>query len=111
MTGSRLKIGAPGIWKAPTTTGRWSGHSCLLTYIRFDDKIQNWLDAPTVGAGFKPAPTPLCPRMQYDMGYCLSRFFRYIAENPTKAGLPYDEYWLYRGGASHSSVCIPAERQ
>ena len=37
------------------------------------------------------------------------RFVRYIAENPTKAGLPDDEYWLYRGGASHSSVCIPAE--
>ncbi len=37
------------------------------------------------------------------------RFVRYIAENPTKSRLPDDEYWLYRGGASHSCVCISAE--
>jgi hypothetical protein len=31
----------------------------------------------------------------------------YITENPTKAGLCDDEYWLYKGGARLSSVCIP----
>jgi hypothetical protein len=35
----------------------------------------------------------------------------YITENPTKAGLCDDEYWLYKGGARLSSVCIPAEGQ
>ena len=36
----------------------WSRHSCLLISIRFD--------APTVGAGFKPAPTPPWPRIRKD---------------------------------------------
>ncbi len=39
------------------------------------------------------------------------RFVRYIAENPTRAGLRDHEYWLYKGGASPSSVCIAAEGQ
>ncbi len=35
------------------------------------------------------------------------RFIRYITENPTKDGLRNDAYWLYKGGARLSSVCIP----
>ncbi len=39
------------------------------------------------------------------------RFVGYIVENPTRAGLRDHEYWLYKGGASLSSVCIAAEGQ
>ena len=38
------------------------------------------------------------------------RFVRYIAENPASAGLRDHEYWLYEGGASLSSGCLPGER-
>lgn len=38
------------------------------------------------------------------------RLVRYIADNPVKAGLREDEYWLYLGG-SDVSVCALAERQ
>ena len=37
------------------------------------------------------------------------RFVRYIAENPASAGLRDREYWLYEGGASLSSGCIPGD--
>ncbi len=38
------------------------------------------------------------------------RFVRYIAENPSKAGLHDHEYWVHRGGARLTSTDSPAER-
>ncbi len=37
------------------------------------------------------------------------RFVRYILENPAKAGLGDQEYWIYTGGTGLSSGCFPGE--
>ena len=37
------------------------------------------------------------------------RFVRYIAENPARAGLRGDEYWLYEGVERLSSGCLPGD--
>ena len=78
---------------------------------RFDEKIQIWLDAPTVGAGFKPALIPIVRGFRSTWVASCS-----ASSEPSRKTLPRaepreHEYWLFRGATSLSSFPTSKERQ